>query len=198
MVQFIFDVGGVLLVHKNNGFMDEADFAFYEDVVMQNKSLRLAYDSGKDRDWYITMLKEKYPDYAHLHHKFVYDFYHILVPIQDMVDYAFELQAMGHGITIMSNWAYQDIPYLMRKFDWLPKFNGATWSGVEGMVKPLPNIYLHHAATYKLDPTECFFIDDTSDNIETAHSLGWRGYVFNRDIGNLRNRVDSWLRSRNN
>ena len=64
---------------------------------------------------------------------------------------------------------------------------------MEGMVissrvqcnKPNAKIYKILCQKYRLNPGECFFIDDYKENIDAANKLGIRGYVFDGNVDSL-------------
>lgn len=62
-------------------------------------------------------------------------------------------------------------------------FDGFVISSVEKMMKPDEDIYYRLFEKYKLQPEECFFIDDGVNNILTGRKLGMKGHVF--DMNNF-------------
>ena len=59
-------------------------------------------------------------------------------------------------------------------------------SADEGVIKPGEEIYRRCLKKFGLKAEECFFTDDSADNIRTAEDLGIRGHVFGFDVGALR------------
>ncbi len=51
-------------------------------------------------------------------------------------------------------------------------------SGNTGLLKPDPKAFQLLIDKYKLDPKECYFVDDQINNVETARKLGMNGIVF--------------------
>ena len=47
------------------------------------------------------------------------------------------------------------------------------------MMKPDKNIYYRLFEKFSLNPEECFFIDDTKENIIASEKCGMKGFVFN-------------------
>lgn len=86
-----------------------------------------------------------------------------------------ECKKLGHTLYILSNWdagtfaAMYAQPYFKTVFD---LFDGIILSGAVHMIKPEPTIYQHLLDTYKLDPTQCVFIDDQLVNVRAARTVG--------------------------
>lgn len=47
-----------------------------------------------------------------------------------------------------------------------------------GMAKPDRAIFLHASQVAKVEPADCFFVDDTPDNVEAARAAGLQAYCF--------------------
>jgi HAD superfamily hydrolase (TIGR01509 family) len=58
-----------------------------------------------------------------------------------------------------------------------------------GMAKPDPEIFLRASQAAGADPSRCFFIDDTSANVEAARALGFQAYRF-RSAPELRQELE--------
>ena len=89
-----------------------------------------------------------------------------------------ELIARGLTLFCLSNMPIERYDYLHRTHDFWDKFHGIVISGHIKMLKPAPEIYQHLLYTYKLDASECVFLDDMPDNIAAARALGIHGLVF--------------------
>ena len=57
-------------------------------------------------------------------------------------------------------------------------FDAVIGSADVGLAKPDPAIYALAAATFKVEPHECFFADDLAPNIESARAFGMDAVVF--------------------
>lgn len=57
-------------------------------------------------------------------------------------------------------------------------FDGFGISAVEHLMKPDEKIYVRLFETFSLDPEECFFVDDTEENIAAGRRCGMDGFVF--------------------
>ena len=66
------------------------------------------------------------------------------------------------------------------------RFHGMMFSADEGLVKPDPRLYVRFTELHDLKPEECFFIDDSEQNVNAAQALGWQAYRFTGDVAALR------------
>lgn len=79
----------------------------------------------------------------------------------------------GHRVFILSNWDATSFELLMERHpEFFSLFDGIVLSGKTGVAKPAPDVYQHLLTTYKLNPSDCFFIDDVQENITAARQLG--------------------------
>lgn len=60
-------------------------------------------------------------------------------------------------------------------------FDGFVISAVEHLMKPDEKIYERLFETFSLNPEECFFVDDTEENIAAGRRCGMDGFVFAPD-----------------
>ena len=70
-----------------------------------------------------------------------------------------------------------------------PYFDGTLVSADVKLVKPQPEIYLLLLSTFGLKADECFFIDDSTLNMEGAFFCGIPGAVFHQDVHELREKL---------
>ena len=98
------------------------------------------------------------------------------------LDYAIpwirSLKDRGLGIYYLSNYS----EHLMRQnpeaLDFLAFMDGGVFSCFAKAIKPEENIYLTLFETFGLDPKECLFIDDRTENIEGARKAGIPSYRY--------------------
>ena len=84
-------------------------------------------------------------------------------------------------IYAMSNISLPDWEVLKTKpADWAI-FDRVFTSGAAGARKPDPEFYQHVVAETGIDPTKTLFIDDKSENVAAAKSLGFEGVVFENE-----------------
>jgi len=91
------------------------------------------------------------------------------------------LKDNGYSIFLLSN-AGKSMLRFTYKLPVLEMFSGILFSGQVYLLKPDPKIYLEFFGRFSLNPTECFFIDDQLDNIETGRKLGMGGFCYAGEI----------------
>ena len=96
-----------------------------------------------------------------------------------------ELKELGCGVYLLSNATVRQPEY----FPGIPGsqfFDGAVISAHWKVLKPEREIYEILFREYGLEPSECFFVDDLNINVEGALCAGMDGYIFDGDVGRLR------------
>lgn len=90
-----------------------------------------------------------------------------------------DLTARGHRIFGLTNWsadlwpiAGECHPEIMQIFE------DVVVSGQEGMIKPQREIYDLLCTRNRLEPAQCYFIDDSAKNVIGAQDAGWQGHHF--------------------
>jgi len=83
-----------------------------------------------------------------------------------------------HSIYSLTNWSNETFPVALKKFPFLSWFKGILVSGDVGLKKPDPEIYKLLLDRYGLEANTCVFIDDRTENVKAASSLGFSGIVF--------------------
>ncbi len=107
-----------------------------------------------------------------------------LTPIEDTVAVLQQLHAKragGDGVSglyYLSNMPVCYARFLESRHAFLQCFDGGIFSGDVRLIKPAPDIYQLLQNRYALDPANTLFVDDLKHNIDTAHTLGWQGIVF--------------------
>lgn len=96
------------------------------------------------------------------------------VLLQESIDFVKRCKEQGHSVYILSNWDAISFPLLLEQN---PEFaqlfkDHIVVSGAIGLIKPNPAIYYYLLNTYKLNPTDCVFIDDQLENIIAARDVG--------------------------
>lgn len=189
----IFDFGNVLGTFDENYILSHfcpspEDFPVMKEAVFYN--------------W--RELDEGTADYeASMHHAMtlvpehlrenVRDFYqnwvYHLIPIPEIWELVRELKAKGASIYILSNAPVRFAQYA-DYYEIVKEFDGIVFSAPIKMAKPEENIYNYLFETYRLNPEECFFIDDRADNIAAGRRLGMDGIIFTGDITAVRKKLE--------
>ena len=108
-----------------------------------------------------------------------------LMPMEGMAALLEELKGLGYGLYLLSNATVRQPEY----FPGIPGsqfFDGAVISAHWKVLKPEREIYEILFREYGLKPSECFFVDDLNINVEGALCAGMDGYIFDGDVGRLR------------
>lgn len=102
-----------------------------------------------------------------------------------MIAWQLAIKQRGLLTAIVSNMGDSVHEHMVRKLDWLSRFDVLVWSYQLGVAKPDPAIY--HFALEQLGtrPEETLFIDDKQENVDTATALGMKGMIFS-DVEKLR------------
>lgn len=105
-------------------------------------------------------------------------------PTPRMHEYIAELKEKGYKLYLLSN-----IPthFVERQymFPVLKLFDGLVFSSVVKMLKPDEKIFNYLIDEYSLDKNECFFIDDTEENVKAAEKLGIKSFLFDKSGKNF-------------
>lgn len=101
-----------------------------------------------------------------------------LVLNEQTIEFVKKLREKGYHTFILSN-APLEIPDFLEEMKVLQYFDGKVISAVEKLSKPDIRIYELLLKRFNLVPEECLFIDDRSENIESAIKCGINGYIFN-------------------
>src|SRR5579859_7290277 len=99
-----------------------------------------------------------------------------------------------HTLYVLSNWNSVAFKQLTDEHpDVFSLFDGVVISGMfENLKKPELAIYHHLLDVYNLNPVDCIFIDDFSENVRAAELVGITGIEYNNH-----NEVEGKLRSLN-
>lgn len=89
-----------------------------------------------------------------------------------------ELKRRGLRTAILSNMGDNVLEHMMRKFDWLDRFDVLVWSFQLHMAKPDPAIYHYVLDKLGTRPEETLFLDDKLVNVEAAQALGMEAILF--------------------
>jgi putative hydrolase of the HAD superfamily len=89
-----------------------------------------------------------------------------------MLAFARSLQQAHISTGILSNMPGPMESGLRARYPWIDNFTHNTWSHALNLAKPEPAIYLHAAEGLRTPPANILFLDDRSENIEAALTIG--------------------------
>jgi 2-haloacid dehalogenase len=179
----VFDVGKVLLdfdlrrlcgsIFRDPDRMD----VFLRDICTPAWVLEL--DRGVPFAEAVAAGARRFPDYADELRAFDAQWMDIFVgPIQGSVDLLRRLQDNGVRTFCITNFPAEKFERACDRFAFLGSFEGAVVSGRERLVKPDRAIFELLLDRYRLQATECLFIDDVSANVDAAEGIGMHGHRF--------------------
>lgn len=90
------------------------------------------------------------------------------------------LKKDGYRLYLLSNIS-RHFAQNSEKIEIFKEFDGLVFSGAIGLVKPDREIFDYLLKTYGLAPGQTLFIDDNSQNVAAAQSLGIRSLLFDGD-----------------
>ena len=179
----VFDLGGVVVAHNEEGFRDKLgkffDFVFGPDMKCV-PSFWYDYDLGlltidetaaevaKFRDCDAATAK------AHMLQAIA-----LQEEVEPTVELIKELKAKGYKVYVLSNMSKEYIEFL-RKLPVFDLFDKQVVSCEIHLGKPDRRIYEYLLDYCALDPAETIFIDDRKDNVDAAAELGIIPFHFDR------------------
>ena len=112
------------------------------------------------------------------------DWLHILRPRRRMQELVRRLKEHGYCVYYLSNIPADTLEYLMNR-DLRGLFDGGVASCEVHINKPDRGIYQALLDKYHLKASECVFIDDRRDNVQTAFEMGFVGIQMKDSVGTL-------------
>lgn len=112
-----------------------------------------------------------------------------MTPVKGMHELICDIHNNGNNVYLLSNISlgfarnYKCVNWLNELFE---MFDGLVMSGTIGIAKPDKRIFKYMLKTFKLEATECLFIDDRIENLESAKTFGIHGYLFDGSAELLR------------
>ena len=98
----------------------------------------------------------------------------------------------SHKLVLGSNTDEIHHTYCQQHVEALGQFDESFLSFQMGLLKPDPQFFLHILNQLGAPPSECVFIDDTAENVESARSVGITGLQFTGN-DNLQNSLTANL-----
>lgn len=189
----VFDFGGVLVdwdqrYYYRDYFNDDERMEYFLANVCTNE-WNLQNDRGMTYEQTVAQLSAEHPEYREAIEMFPLHWGEMLRGEKPRsVALLRRLKSMGYHIYGLTNWSAENIHVAFERFDFLGLLEGTVVSGIEKTVKPEPQLYRILLDRYSLRPEETVFIDDRTENVDTARRLGMHGVVFD-DIDSVRTRL---------
>ena len=173
----VFDIGGVLvdwsprhLYRKLIADPDELDFFLGQICTSE---WHLAHDLGEDTEQSCRELARAYPDYEDLIMAWAHRSEEMIAGVLDgTVEVLGELRSAGLRCFALSNMEPDTFELRRARFGFFGSLDGYVISGLEGVVKPDPEIFEILFSRYGLEPAATVFIDDVAANVQAAAKLG--------------------------
>ena len=179
----VFDLGGVLIDwnprHLYRQLFD--DEAAMEEFLATICTLEwhVAHDLGQSTADSCAALALEHPEHAELIRAWAERSEDMIGgAIDGTVSILAELRAAGVRCYALSNMEPETFPLRLERFEFLHWFDGHLISGLEGLVKPDPEIFRLLLRRFDLQPSRTLFIDDSAVNVEAATKIGIRSVLF--------------------
>lgn len=192
----IFDMGNVLLRYDPEYMLsffdaDDDDKKLLRREIFGNEEW-LLLDEGKitQPQAYKGICKRLPERLYPLCADILMNWYRFFFPIDEMFTLAQKLKASGKKLYVLSN-AHETF------WDYFPKapifgiIDGIVLSSDVKLLKPDREIFITLQKQFDLKADECFFIDDTAENVDAAIRLGMKGYVYSGDTDALEKALES-------
>jgi 2-haloacid dehalogenase len=101
-----------------------------------------------------------------------------------------EVRASGLPCYALTNMEAETYPLRLERFPFLGWFDGTVVSGLEGVAKPEPAIFIRLLDRFGLTPNTTLVIDDMKENLETASKVGMQTIQF-RSSHQLREELEA-------
>lgn len=178
----MFDVGGVLL-RWDPRFVyrallpDPAELErFLTEVCTPEWNNDL--DAGRPFEEACEELACRHPDQADLVHAWKRQDEMIAGEVPGAAAIVARLRGAGVPLYLLTNMPAEVFEAREARYELLRQFGGAVVSGVEGVVKPSPEIFDRLSERFGLEPAETLFVDDAEVNVAGARAAGFLAHRF--------------------
>ena len=101
----------------------------------------------------------------------------IFSPIKPMINLLDQVHAFGRPTAVLSNTNELAIQHIRANFPFYDRFAHHVLSFEHRSMKPDPALYHVLEKIAGVPPGQILFLDDRSENVETAQNLGWHAFV---------------------
>lgn len=180
----IFDFGGVLLNwdprHLYQRYFPDQQQAMEQFLNEINfYKWNEQQDKGRPFAEGIAEHSARFPQYAHLIQAY-YDHWEdsIAGQIEGTVKLLHKLKEKGYPLIGLSNWSSETFPRARDKYPFFDLFDDIFLSGDVKLLKPDPTIFNLLLNKTGYSARECFLIDDSQANVDSARTLGFVSVQF--------------------
>lgn len=183
MKTIFFDLGGVLLNFSHEKmFQNIADLCLMTQECIKKEfveyDLGSKYEQGKmtskEVHQHFSKISSKNIDYQ----KFLHAGANIFSVKKEVVALLPLLKEAGKKLIVLSNTYEAHFAWIQSHFDFLRYFDDFILSYEVKTVKPDKKIYLYALKKAKTRINNCFYIDDTLENIHAAQKIGIDSHLF--------------------
>lgn len=180
----IFDMGNVLVdfrpeIAAAHFFQDPEDQAIMLNEFFNQKEWVMSDEGIYTNDQLYDAVKGKIPERLHKAFRDCVDSWdtYAIYPIQESLPFIKRMKEKGYCLYVLSNANDLFHRFFPRFYDHT-LFDGVMVSCDVKMIKPHLEIYQHFLKTFRLEGSECLFIDDRPVNVEGAKQAGMQAHVF--------------------
>lgn len=177
----IFDMGNVIIDFSPDYFLtkftqDQEAYNVLKHNIFYHPLWSKADRGTISDEAFFEVIKQNVDaKYHELAYQVLHHWYDYKVERYDMLEIIKELSSAGYRLILCSNAATSFYKY-KDKIEAFNYFDGFVISADLKIVKPEPGIYEYLLERFKLQPRECFFIDDLLANVKGAWDVGIDGY----------------------
>jgi HAD superfamily hydrolase (TIGR01509 family) len=188
----VFDVGNVLVrwdprnLYRRMGYADATTSSIMAEIGLLEINHRVL-DAGGPFGATLEALAARFPRHAEFIRAFDTRWVELLGgAIGTSVEVLERLKRAGMPVHAISNYNREKFDIARALFPILDDFDELVLSGDVGLVKPDPEIFELLIRRRNLDAGRTVFIDDSADNVATAHRLGFATIHFRENTTDLR------------
>lgn len=184
MKHVVFDLGQVLIAWRPEAAFQDA---FADDGAIRDWMARIGFhdwnrrqDGGRSMADGLAAIRDVHGDEAAPLDRYAERFAATIAePVPGSWQLAEALKARGHRLFAITNWSADHWPAARRVWPRLDGlFEDIVVSGIEGLLKPDPAIYLTLTGRNGIAPGDCVFIDDSAANVAGAQEVGMDAILF--------------------
>ncbi|MGG5369767.1 HAD family hydrolase [Enterococcus sp. AZ196] len=194
----VFDLGNVLVDFDPVRFVREKTENKEEQTALCSEIFGsvdwLRFDKGTITKAELALsVKTRLPKELHeIADELLSTWYNGLHPLPQMAELPRQLKEKGFGVYLLSN-APQDYYVYEEMVPSRCSFDGFFISSDWKLAKPEHKIFEAFYSHFRLNPAECYFIDDSAANILAAEETGMRGFHFKKDFAALNKDLSKFL-----